>query len=127
MRKFQFRFAGVQKVKKIKLDLQGNFTLQMRILSENFREEIRRQIRKKEKEIIQLRTRAEVERRKLVERQRDKQVYDKLEEREMDLYEEEYKREQTKDMDEVASILYQYDNFGQSTSGSHESESGESS
>jgi len=142
VQKFHFRFATVQKVRRIERDQQsrvlgsamqelqvirnqieqlgqqnemellrvkletqkGNFFAANSQLSAKFREEIRNQIRRKKKEEEAAMYKVEQERLKLVEKEKRKKVLDKLEERDREKYQEDLRKFQNQEMDELSSV-----------------------
>ncbi len=145
MKKFQYRFETVAKVRRIEMERQSRIfaetelkvkqiEAEMRELIElqdqevarlkalanrgeileqlvpiyvRYRENLKRTWSKKRNELRDWQKKAEVERLKLVEKETQRKVMEKLREKDFEIYEEERRKEEIKDQDEVASMLWQ--------------------
>lgn len=87
------------------LTKKGEFVEQIVQISLSYREGLRLQVLQKRREIDQLNSKAEVERRKLQEAEKKKKILDKYEEKEREKYEQEARSVDRKEMDEIASVL----------------------
>jgi len=143
MKKFEFRFEAVSKVRRIEMERQarvmaeaqmkvkeiesqilsiqnfqgaevkrlqsvtslGHFTEQMMMLSDSFRGDLKKQLNFKRHELRDWENKVREERAKLVEKEKRRQVIEKLREKDLENYKEEWRKDETKRMDEVASQL----------------------
>ncbi len=146
MKKFNFRFKAVEKVRQIELDQQikalalaqqkaqaieaeirkmhemirleiervrkslisnwSDLEKDMQQVSADFRKNMRAQIDKKRQELMLALQAIERERRKLVQKKKNKQVMEKLHEKEKEDYYAEVRKEETRQLDEAGAALY---------------------
>jgi flagellar export protein FliJ len=148
VKKFEFRFRAVERVREIELDRQiremavaqkkvqeieaqiksmqervrheldrvrkrvsamDHLEKDMQLISADFREGIRKCIDEKRQELMLALQAVERERRKVVERKKKLQAMEKLHEREKEIYVEESKRAEMRELDEVGSTLWHRD------------------
>lgn len=88
------------------LSFQANFADQLSFLSKHFRDEIHREISRKQKEILDLRIRLDEERKILIQKEQKKKIIEKLEDKERAAYADAYNREETKELDEVGTASW---------------------
>jgi len=149
MKRFQYRFESVAKVRKIEMEKQarvmaeaqlrvkkiqdemadiarrlddevqrlqkvwqsGKWEDQLLQISSAFRDGIKKHLVKKKQELREAEAKVEVERRKLIDKERGRQVMEKIRERDYESYLEEKKKDEAKEMDEVASQRFYRNNL----------------
>jgi flagellar FliJ protein len=103
----RLRQLQIDEVKRVKeLTHRGSFQQAMLMQSIQYRDDLKRQEGRKIKEIQDLMRKADKELAKLVEKEKRKKILDKLEERDRENYEDETKKMELKEMDEVASTRW---------------------
>ena len=145
MKKFEFRFESVAKVRLIEMERQaralavaqmkvkkiedeiaeiwarqdeevqrqkrviaeGRFEEQLVHLSDRFRSGLKKVLTNKRNELRDAENQVTIERDKLLEKERRRKVIEKVRERDLETYEEERKKDETKIMDEVAGLALQ--------------------
>ncbi|MDB5038229.1 MAG: hypothetical protein JWQ35_1757 [Bacteriovoracaceae bacterium] len=100
----QLQEKEVLRVKQ--LTLSGQFSKQLLELSLAYRNEVKRWEFRKVDELKKLSQKVEIERTKLIEKEKKKKALEKLEERDRENYEDEQKQMERKEMDEVASTRF---------------------
>ena len=83
----------------------GDITSQLMETSMNYRNELKRQIAKKNQELRVCKEKLEQEQRRLIEKEKAKRVFDKFKEKEQEQYEDDVRKTETKALDEIAGIL----------------------
>ena len=99
----------VSEVKRVKdLTDAGEFSSQLLDVSSEYRAGLKFKIRTAREELAELEKKAEEERLLLVEKEKKRRILEKYKEREQERYEQEYKKWETAQLDEMASNLWFY-------------------
>jgi flagellar FliJ protein len=88
------------------LALRGALTQQLMELSDKFRKELKRRLNFKRLELRDWENKVREERDKLVEKEKRRKVIEKVREKDFENYQEEKRKDEAKQMDEVASQLW---------------------
>lgn len=86
---------------------RGEILEQLVPISVRYRENLKRLWSKKRGELREWQKKAEIEQKKLIEKETQRKVMEKVRERDFEIYEEERKKEEIKQQDEVASMLWE--------------------
>ena len=89
-----------------KLALKGLMTDQLMIQSDRYRKDLKRQLNFKRLELRDWENKVREEREKLVDKEKRRKVIEKLRERDIEVYNEEKRKDDAKQLDEVASMLW---------------------
>lgn len=90
------------------LSNRGQFADQLLDLSRTHRKGLLFDLRRSETQLIDLRNKAEHERLLLVEKQKRVKALEQLEEKEREAYEDEIRKRETKQLDELASVRHDF-------------------
>ncbi len=82
-------------------------TQQMMLLSDGYRAELKRRLNRKKHELRDCENRMREEREKLIEKEKRRQVMEKVREKDLEAFAEEQRKDETKLMDEMSSVLWQ--------------------
>lgn len=99
------RLQAVEVERLKKVANAGVLTDQLMVLSDKYRSELKRQLNFKRHELRDWENTVRLEREKLIEKEKRRKVIEKIRESDLEIYKEDWRKDEIKNMDEIASQL----------------------